>query len=178
MFQPTLLRRPLLALLIVALAVAVPAATSAQTDIPRMPDGRPDLSGTYDVATLTPTYRPSNLGDKLALSDEEAEAIAERARRTSEFMQRASNPDRDAPPAGGNVGGYNYSLARSWQRGCDQARRQVAHVDPHRIRPMDSCLPSPTRVRTCDRRAWIVGGGARILARNLQDRSRRLVDGS
>ena len=40
-------------------AVLFVAATglSAQA-IPRMADGRPDLSGTYDVATLTPFERP------------------------------------------------------------------------------------------------------------------------
>ena len=84
------------------------SAVAAQSSDPRTPDGHPDLSGTYDVATLTPTQRPEQLGERLALSDEEAAAVAERARRTSEFTSRASDPERSAPREGGNVGGYNY----------------------------------------------------------------------
>ena len=78
-------------------------------------DGRPDLSGTYDTATLTPLQRPEKFGDKLTLTGEEAEAIA---REEVEFMAKtnaASDPNRTAPPEGGdgttggkgNVGGYN-----------------------------------------------------------------------
>ena len=41
----------------VALVGVAPAALAQQTgaDIPRTSDGRPDLSGTYDTATLTPS---------------------------------------------------------------------------------------------------------------------------
>ncbi|MDP6582836.1 MAG: hypothetical protein QF681_19455, partial [Vicinamibacterales bacterium] len=59
---------------VVGLAVA-PVAL-AQGDIPRTPSGRPDLSGTYDVSTLTPMQRPSGLADKQFLTDEEAAEIA------------------------------------------------------------------------------------------------------
>jgi hypothetical protein len=76
--------------------------------VPRRHDGRPDLSGTYDIATLTPTERPEALGDRLALSDQEAAAVADRAQATYEALARSSDPDREAPPSGGNVGGYNY----------------------------------------------------------------------
>jgi hypothetical protein len=91
-----------------AAAAATTAPLCGQSDIPRMPDGKPDLSGTYDIATLTPTERPANLGERLALTDAEAEAVARQATATAAAMARASNPDRDAPPEGGNVGGYNY----------------------------------------------------------------------
>ncbi len=84
------------------------AAANAQSADPRTPGGHPDFSGTYDVATLTPTQRPEQLGERLALSDEEAAAVAERARRTSDLTSQASDPDRSAPREGGNVGGYNY----------------------------------------------------------------------
>ena len=104
------LRQVLLGSLIGATLVAVqlPAVHGILSEIPRTPDGRPDLSGTYDVATLTPTQRPKNLGEQLALTDEEAAAVAKRARATDEFLSRASDPDREAPRVGGNVGGYNY----------------------------------------------------------------------
>jgi hypothetical protein len=47
-------------------------ALAADKDIPRASDGRPDLSGTYDVATLTPLQRPTQFGDNLYLTREQA----------------------------------------------------------------------------------------------------------
>ena len=107
---------------LVALALAAPAAFGQSgQDVPRRPDGRPDLSGTYDVATLTPLQRPAEYGEKLTLTDEEAAALAAGA----QSLERIFNiPDernveteapREAPPVGGdgstgaagNVGGYN-----------------------------------------------------------------------
>ena len=57
-------------------AILVMAAASWSAEIPRTPDGRPDLSGTYDIATLTPLTRPVSLGDRQSLTDAEAQAIA------------------------------------------------------------------------------------------------------
>ena len=95
--------------------VCMVAATAACADIPRTAEGLPDLTGTYDVATLTPVQRPVIYGDNLLLTKEAAQKIEadEKARRIE--GQEASNPDREAPPEGGdgsagaagNVGGYN-----------------------------------------------------------------------
>ena len=84
-------------------------------EIPRTADGRPDLSGTYDIATLTPMTRPANLGERLSLTDAEAQAIAQKAAAVTAATSKASDPNRKAPPEGGdgsegaagNVGGYN-----------------------------------------------------------------------
>ena len=89
-----------------ALAVAVlltySLASSAQTDgIPRTPSGRPDFSGTYDVATLTPLVRPAEFGDRLSLTDEEADAIARRKAEIYAADLAPSDPNRKAPPVGG-----------------------------------------------------------------------------
>src|SRR5438876_10186808 len=46
------------------------AATAGKYDPPRTPDGHPDLSGTYDAATLTPLERMP--GTKLVMTKEEA----------------------------------------------------------------------------------------------------------
>ena len=47
----------------------------------------PDLSGTYDVATLTPLFRPEAYGENLYLSREEGERIAkEEAARMAEAL--------------------------------------------------------------------------------------------
>jgi hypothetical protein len=75
----------------------------------------PDLSGTYDIATLTPLTRPAKFGDRLALTDAEAKAIALEEAAAMALTNKASDPNRKAPPAGGdgsegaagNVGGYN-----------------------------------------------------------------------
>jgi hypothetical protein len=67
-------------LAVLAAAVWGAPAVGAGAGISRMPDGRPDLSGTYDTATLTPLQRPERFGDKLFLTDEEAAAIAEQER--------------------------------------------------------------------------------------------------
>ena len=84
-------------------------------DIPRTPSGRPDLSGTYDIATLTPLQRPERFGNTLELSEEEAAAIARQEFERNTQRNEASDPNREAPPVGGdgsagaagNVGGYN-----------------------------------------------------------------------
>ncbi len=84
-------------------------------EIPRTPSGHPDLSGTYDIATLTPLERPEEFGNQLNLTDEEAAAVARREAERKASRNAPSDPDRAAPPVGGdgspgsagNVGGYN-----------------------------------------------------------------------
>ena len=109
-------RRQRTGLLVLALLASAAAPAPAQTqDIPRTPGGRPDLSGTYDIATLTPLQRPQRFGDKAFLTEEEAAAIARQEFERNASRNEASDPDREAPPAGGdgspgaagNVGGYN-----------------------------------------------------------------------
>jgi hypothetical protein len=88
---------------------------TVEADVPRTPAGYPDLTGTYNVATLTPLQRPEEFGDNLYLSRVEAEKIAAdvAALKAAELIK--SDPNRGAPPAGGdgsagaagNVGGYN-----------------------------------------------------------------------
>ena len=110
----------------------VPALSSAQDEIPRTASGRPDLSGTYDTATLTPLQRPQGFGDRGTLTAEEAALVQtnpEELRRLYSIGPSGSDERRAArvqetgqaeetgvvPPAGGdgsggaagNVGGYN-----------------------------------------------------------------------
>lgn len=97
--------------------LAVAASLCAQTGsykVPRMPDGHPDLQGTYDIATLTPMVRPA--GAKATMTKEEAQKLETAS---TERRARANAPlaaDRSAPPVGGTgrprsggglVGGYN-----------------------------------------------------------------------
>ena len=75
----------------------------------------PDLTGTYDGATLTPLTRPKEFGDNLYLTPEEADRLANAEAERLAEANAASDPDREAPPDGvdgspgaaGNVGGYN-----------------------------------------------------------------------
>lgn len=111
-----------LGLLALALVVLLPsmAAAAGKSDIPRRPDGKPDLSGTYDIATLTPLSRPAKYGDKATLTPEEAKAIEEYWAQNLAKDSETSDPNRDLPPEGGieiyatefsgaagKVGGYN-----------------------------------------------------------------------
>ena len=106
------------AVLLFAAGAAVAEDGSAK--IPRRPDGRPDLSGTYDVATLTPLVRPARFGEKLTLDDREAKEYADYWLSNLAKDYEPSDPDRGAPPVGGQefyipefngaaggVGGYN-----------------------------------------------------------------------
>lgn len=76
---------------------------------------RPDFTGTYDTATITPLQRPEEYGDQLILTPELAEAAARRLAAMKAARNQDSDPNRGAPPAGGdgstgaagNVGGYN-----------------------------------------------------------------------
>ena len=67
----------------------------------------PNISGTYNVATLTPLERPAAFGDNLYLSKEEANRITREAAAFDARANADSDPERNAPKEGGNVGGYN-----------------------------------------------------------------------
>ncbi len=115
-------------------------STSTSSKIPRTPDGHPDLSGSYDTATLTPLQRPEQLGDKQFLTDQEAAKIAEEERQRTESRALPSDPNRTAPPAGGdgsegaagNVGGYNtFWIDRGTEAfSIDGERRTSILIDP------------------------------------------------
>ena len=98
-----------------ALLAAAPLAAADDGDVPRTASGRPDLTGTYDIATLTPLERDEKFSDNLYLSPEEAEEIANAVATRRADALVASDPTREAPPPGGdgspgaagNVGGYN-----------------------------------------------------------------------
>jgi len=94
---------------------------------------RPDLTGFYDVATLTPLVRPKEYGENLYLTPDEAQAIAADEARLSAERDRNRGPATEAPPVGGAppvglgeealeqygagaVGGYNHAFV---DRGSD-----------------------------------------------------------
>lgn len=97
--------------------MALPGATAwaVEGELPRMPNRKPDLSGTYDIATLTPLQRPEAFGETLYMTPEQADKITQMRADRVVAANLPSDPDRGAPPvggdgsggAGGNVGGYN-----------------------------------------------------------------------
>ena len=85
-----------------AAQAAKPAAQPAGKawTMPRTPDGKPDLNGFYDVATMTPVERPAGM-TRLVLTPEEAAAMEK-----YEYERQVKNDapisgDRAAPPVGG-----------------------------------------------------------------------------
>ena len=96
---------PLKAILAIPLILL---ASSVSADILRKADGRPDLSGTYGIATLTPLERPEAYGDNLLLAPEGAEKlvsetqafIAEDAK-VGDIMRGARLLEADAAAGGG-----------------------------------------------------------------------------
>ena len=76
-------------------------------EIPRSPDGRPDLTGNYDANTITPVERSEKFGGRRALTSQEAADLQRTQTAQTEEAGRPSDPNRQAPKAGGNVGGYN-----------------------------------------------------------------------
>ncbi len=117
--------------LLVALALVVaPLAAQRQAkpraDVKRTSAGKPDLSGTYNAATLTPLQRPAALADREFLTKEEVEQMKAAERALQEAGSRKVEGERTAPAKGGatvvgfedrrleaealgagNVGGYN-----------------------------------------------------------------------
>jgi hypothetical protein len=81
--------------------------------IPRTPDGRPDLQGTYDLGTITPIERAP--GTPLTLTEEQARKAEQALAARNAQGDAPVAADRQAPPKGGdgspgpygNVGGYN-----------------------------------------------------------------------
>jgi hypothetical protein len=111
-----------------ALLVSSAIPTAAQTaktpakkyQPPRMPDGHPDLQGTYDLATLTPVERAP--GTPATITPAQAAKMQAQVAKQKEEGDAPLAANRTAPPKGngdeglplqyhlaaGNTGGYNY----------------------------------------------------------------------
>jgi hypothetical protein len=85
-------------------ATAKPAAAAAKKGwvVPRTPDGKPDLQGNWTNETQTPLERMGAGG--ATLTDAQASAVEERALLVEQHRDKASDPNRPAPPKGGEAG--------------------------------------------------------------------------
>jgi hypothetical protein len=73
----------------------------AESALRRMPDGHPDLQGTYDLATMTPFERQP--GAPASLTKEQAEALQKAELERRDTDNKPSDPNRPAPPVGGDT---------------------------------------------------------------------------
>ena len=145
----------------------------------RMPDGKPDLQGTYDLATLTPLERPA--GMKAVLTREELDKI-ERGVAAQLGGRRSADPRRARGAAQGRrrVGRcrgqrrrLQLVLARSRLDLLDRQRRD-SHVDRRRSAGWphpgdDSRRPTAHRGAAARRRGLAAEQRSRA-----RDRARRL----
>ncbi len=97
----------------VLLAATASAQAPAGWTTPRTADGHPDLQGNWTNVTITQLQRPEGAGP--TLTPEQAAAMEKQVTDRVERLAQPSDPDRDAPPVGGDgstgaagmVGGYN-----------------------------------------------------------------------
>jgi hypothetical protein len=83
--------------------LAQSTASSTKASVQRTADGHPDLSGMYDVATMTPLQRPAEFGNRRALTKEEAAEMEQYEKQRQEKSAAPSSPNREAPPVGGDT---------------------------------------------------------------------------
>ncbi|MDH7942583.1 hypothetical protein QGM61_02010 [Pseudohongiella sp. SYSU M77423] len=90
-------------------------------ELPRTPEGKPDLQGIWTNATQTPLERPERFGERQAMSEEEAIELQQRALAAEERGNAPSDPDRPPPSDGNTAAAYNlFWLDRG---------SQVLHID-------------------------------------------------
>ena len=102
------------AVVVLATALLAPlpvAAQNATYKAPRTSDGKPDISGTFNFATITPLQRPEALAGKEKLSEQEAAEFE--ASENKRLNRDLFDPIKGAPSAGyapraqGGVLSYN-----------------------------------------------------------------------
>lgn len=106
----------LLKLVPIALLLLTSFANAKDSTLRRTSSGKPDFTGNYNAATLTPLDRPEIFGGMQFMTREEAEKLAAAEAERVEKAAEDSDPDRAAPQLGGDgqhafgaggVGGYN-----------------------------------------------------------------------
>jgi hypothetical protein len=83
--------------------LAQSTASSTKAAVQRTADGHPDLSGMFDVSTMTPLQRPAEFGNRRALTREEAAEMEQYEKQRQEKNAAPSSPNREAPPVGGDT---------------------------------------------------------------------------
>lgn len=94
-------------LLPLSLLVLASLVSAQNTNIPRTPDGKPDLQGIWSNATQTPLERPERYGDRQAMTESEAVEMQDGAASRTERSNAPSDPDRPPPSDGNTAAAYN-----------------------------------------------------------------------
>jgi hypothetical protein len=77
----------------------------------------PDLQGTFDVATMTPLERPAEFKGRAVLTADEAKAMEEYEAKRQEAAAAPDDPNRAAPPVGGDTSPTKSYLEQLWRGG-------------------------------------------------------------
>jgi len=122
---------------------------------PRTSDGQPDLQGFWTNATLTPVERPASLGNKLVLSEAEAQAMEKRMAQQMAAASAPSDPN-EVQRAGQAVGGYNMFWADFGTQVAivNGERRSSLIVDPPQGRVPELRPDAQKLVSAADRRGY------------------------
>jgi hypothetical protein len=140
------------------LTAAVIAADKPPAKAPRMPDGRPDLSGNWSYATLTTLERPRELGNKPFLTEAEAADFEKKIL----AIQNRDRRDGEGPDGRGTDGRTDLDRAYGqawWEYGSKVvgSRRTSLIIDPP-----DGRIPALTadgERRALDKRGlWTANG--------------------
>jgi len=100
--------RGLIGVLVVSSTALASNFSAAQDYLaPRTEWGVPDLQGTWSIATQTNLERAGRYEGRLVISPEDAARIEQMVAARNEASNAPSDPNREAPTAGRNVGGYN-----------------------------------------------------------------------
>ena len=136
------------------LLASLPAG-AATYQAPRTSDGQPDLQGFWTNATLTPVERPASLGNKLVLSEAEAQAMENRMAQQMAAASAPSDP-KEVQRAGQAVGGYNMFWADFGTQVAivNGERRSSLIVDPPQGRVPQLRPDAQKLVSAADRRGY------------------------
>ena len=128
-----------------AMVALAPAAAAGQGEVPRTPDGHPDLQGVWNFSTATPMERPEELAGKETLTPEEAaEWEANLA-----VQREGLESERDDAPLEFRVG-YSLGIWFEWGDSLAEQRTSLV-VDPPNgripaVRPMVEAQRELTRL--------------------------------
>jgi len=94
-------------LVLVLVSVIIWPALAQDREIPRTPDGKPNLQGYWSNSSQTPLVRAAEFGEKGFLTEEEAADVEQGWRDRYDIASQPADPER-APPTDGNADlGYN-----------------------------------------------------------------------
>ena len=90
------------------IVLATAPALAGPEDFPRTASGKPDFSGRYDIATLTPYTRDAKHGENMHLDPAAAAAVEAAAAERMAASLRPGDPNRGPPEKGANVDDRSY----------------------------------------------------------------------